>query len=176
MVHGWKKATSVRVFMCIDGRTRDAAMIHRNWQQTLIQLRIEAKIHVVIWDQPISPSGSSFASADSVSGNNDPEVTFGMSSDWAHSSGFDDSFRSSNFTERRNQPFDPLDINFLSNVNSMISEHSVNTAVIFLYLPTPPSNSKSEKEKYLKKLDILTANLPPTLLVHGISPVTSTTL
>jgi potassium/chloride transporter 9 len=176
MVPGWKKSTSVRVFMCIDGRTKDAAMIHRNWQQTLIQLRIEAKIHVVIWDNPLSPTSEVKSVDNSFTGSEDPEVTFGMSSDWAQSSGFEESFRSTTSTERRNQPFDPLDVNFLKNVNSMISEHSNNTAVIFLYLPTPPSKSKSEKKQYLEKLDILTASLPPTLLVHGISPVTSTTL
>lgn len=185
MVPGWKKATTVRVFMCIDGRSKDAAMIHRNWEQTLIQLRIEAKIHVVIWDEfsssSLTPSSqSSFPGMESADSN---EVTFDMTGEWdshSASSGFHDTLRST--TERRNMNNVKDEASFLKNVNEMISEHSSSTAVTFLYLPTPPASgnnskkSSQEKKAYLEKLDILTANLPPTLLVHGISPVTSTTL
>lgn len=164
MVPGWKKASTVRVFMCVDSKVRDASLIHRNWEQMLQMLRIEAAIHVVIWDHVTSPLET-----------DDVGVQFAAVSDL--SSGFGDSLRSSGpvATERRHFPLNPKDENFLKNVNTMIQEHSNTTAVVFLYLPMP-STHKQERKNYLQRLDTLTANLPPTLLVHGISPVTSITL
>ena len=163
MVPGWKKASTVRVFMCVDSKVRDASLIHRNWEQMLQMLRIEAAIHVVVWDHVTSPLESS----------DEPNVHFATASDL--SSGIDESFQSRVSTERRRFTLNPKDDSFLKNVNSMIQEHSNSTAVVFMYLPMP-STHKQERKHYLQQLDTLTANLPPTLLVHGISPVTSITL
>ena len=44
-----------------------------------------------------------------------------------------------------------------------------------MYLPLPPS-SQSLADDYLEQLTQLTDNLPPTVLVHGLNPETSTTL
>ena len=59
-------------------------------------------------------------------------------------------------------------------INHMLLEHSSsNTAVVFLYLPLPPNERNHE---YMSALSTVTDSLPPTVLVHGISPVTSTNL
>jgi hypothetical protein len=58
-------------------------------------------------------------------------------------------------------------------VNQLLREHSEQTAACFLYLPVPPHG---DDPTYLQLLTELTADLPPTILVHGVSPVTSTTL
>lgn len=178
MVPGWKKATSVRVYLCIDSKQSDASLIHRQWEQLLAMLRIDATIHVVIWDHVTSPLDQSLDEISPGNLNSTPVVSYQQPSPTIEiTQSFEESFRSEvgEVVERRNQPFDPSDGNFLRNVNSMIQEHSSSTAVIFLYLPVPPAK-KSQRADYLSKLDILTKDLPPTLLVHGISPVTSTTL
>nr|CAD7597747.1 unnamed protein product [Timema genevievae] len=66
-------------------------------------------------------------------------------------------------------------------VNQLIQEHCKNTTATFIYLPAPPALESSEEEEliylqYLHLLTKLTFDLPPTILVHGVSAVTSTTL
>ena len=63
----------------------------------------------------------------------------------------------------------------ITGMNSLIKEHSVNSAVVFSHLPTPPT-ADTMYEEYLHRLTLLTDGLPPTVLVHGLSPVMSTTL
>lgn len=64
---------------------------------------------------------------------------------------------------------------FLHAVNRLLKEHSTSAAVRFLYLPCPPANS-SQSQQYLAQLDTLTQGLGPTLLIHGLTPVTCTEL
>nr|XP_042905944.1 solute carrier family 12 member 9 [Parasteatoda tepidariorum] len=68
-----------------------------------------------------------------------------------------------------------INMSYISGVNALIRQQSSQTSVLFIYLPPPPQSSKLQLN-YLQHLDALTVNLPPTLLVHGINPVTSTAL
>lgn len=61
-----------------------------------------------------------------------------------------------------------------SSVKQTIRQNSEQTALTFVYLPPPPRARNSSH--YLQYLTELTADLPPTVLVHGVSAVTSTTL
>lgn len=69
---------------------------------------------------------------------------------------------------------------FRCRANQIIRERSDQTAVSFIYLAAPPqigtSDFKERSARYIELLTELTAELPPTILVHGISTVTSTTL
>lgn len=87
---------------------------------------------------------------------------------------------------------------YMQRINQMIRDNSNSTAVTFMYLPPPPNNSANFKakcsnylvscasfcddEKFLMKLTFqdllseLTYDLPPTIMVHGLSTVTSTSL
>lgn len=65
---------------------------------------------------------------------------------------------------------------FVSAVNEMIRRNSADTAVSFLNLPLPPPSHTQKHEEYMEGLRLLTADLPPTLLVHGLSSVISTAL
>uniref|UniRef100_A0A672PMR1 Solute carrier family 12 member 9 n=1 Tax=Sinocyclocheilus grahami TaxID=75366 RepID=A0A672PMR1_SINGR len=60
-------------------------------------------------------------------------------------------------------------------LNALLREHSSTAAVRFLYLPHPPSSSELSQQ-YLTQLDTLTRDLGPTLLIHGVTPVTCTDL
>ena len=71
---------------------------------------------------------------------------------------------------------DRLTPEYLTAMNQLIRSHTSNTAVCFLYLPKVPKDMGTLHAKYLKHLDQLTDKLPPTVLVHGIHPVTSTSL
>lgn len=64
---------------------------------------------------------------------------------------------------------------YLSAVNHLIHEQSSTSTVRFLYLPRPPADT-SLYLRYLEQLEVLTRGLGPTLLVHGVSAVTSTEL
>uniref|UniRef100_A0A0K2T689 Solute carrier family 12 member 9 n=1 Tax=Lepeophtheirus salmonis TaxID=72036 RepID=A0A0K2T689_LEPSM len=68
----------------------------------------------------------------------------------------------------------PKSMNDGKMVNQLLSFHSHETAVTFLCLPLPPKDE--DDETYLRFIKDLTNELPPTVLVHGISPVISTTL
>nr|XP_033330833.1 solute carrier family 12 member 9 [Megalopta genalis] len=69
---------------------------------------------------------------------------------------------------------------YILSVNQLIRQYSSQTATTFIYLPAPPASNTWDEEtmyrQYLQLLTELTADLPPILLVHGVSAVTSTTL
>lgn len=65
---------------------------------------------------------------------------------------------------------------YLLNANTIIRQQSENTALTLIYLPLPQSSDAESSALYLQYLTELTADLPATVLVHGISTVTSTTL
>lgn len=85
--------------------------------------------------------------------------------------GFD---KSVNYPESRMQEYNEIDEDLVDALNKMIVSYSSRTALSFLYLPRPPTDGG--EEKYLQQLDQLSVNLPPTVFVHGLHPVTSTTL
>jgi potassium/chloride transporter 9 len=72
------------------------------------------------------------------------------------------------------QEYKEMGNEFVKAVNEKIKSFSIRTALTFLYLPLPPSGGG--EEVYLRQLDELSDSLPPTVFVHGLHPVTSTTL
>lgn len=77
--------------------------------------------------------------------------------------------------ERSAEPSTALSEEFLSAVNSMLKEHSSQATVRFLYLPQPPAR-QSQSQRFLAQLEAVTNGLGPTLLTHGVTPVTYTDL
>lgn len=71
--------------------------------------------------------------------------------------------------------FEHLCENYITEVNRLIRENSVNTALSFMNLPFPPPDP-SQYKNYIKYLTNFTENLKPTVLIHGVSTVTTTNL
>lgn len=69
---------------------------------------------------------------------------------------------------------------YMQRVNQVIRDRSDQTALSFIYLAAPPQTTLPDFHDrsacYVELLSELTAELPPTILVHGVSTVTSTTL
>ncbi|XP_034097326.1 solute carrier family 12 member 9 [Drosophila albomicans] len=69
---------------------------------------------------------------------------------------------------------------YMQRVNQIIRDRSDQTALSFIYLAAPPNPTlpdfNDRSASYVELLTELTAELPPTILVHGVSTVTSTTL
>ncbi|XP_041479609.1 solute carrier family 12 member 9-like [Lytechinus variegatus] len=64
---------------------------------------------------------------------------------------------------------------YLLALNQMVRDHTASTAVVFGYLPLPPADPQYHMT-YLHHLNLLTKDLPPSVLVHGFSEVTSTVM
>uniref|UniRef100_A0A674NHZ8 Solute carrier family 12 member 9 n=1 Tax=Takifugu rubripes TaxID=31033 RepID=A0A674NHZ8_TAKRU len=69
-----------------------------------------------------------------------------------------------------------LSDNYLLAVNQLIlTTAQPAPAVRFLYLPRPPADTR-RYATYLRQLELLTQDLGPTLLIHGVTPVITTDL
>lgn len=69
-----------------------------------------------------------------------------------------------------------LSDDYLSAVNKLILDPArPPPAVRFLYLPRPPADTR-RYTTYLHQLELLTQDLGPTLLIHGVTPVITTDL
>ena len=78
-----------------------------------------------------------------------------------------------NYSDSRMQEYNEVTGDFLRAVNRLIVSYSSRTAVSFMYLPRPPQD---KHKQYMAQLEGLSEDLPPTVYVHGLHPVTSTTL
>lgn len=159
MVRAWRKAT-LRLFLCVEagGSVRN---IEEKLGHLLSELRIKAELHPVNWDQQVAlhwQRQAEFGSQKAAAGGGEEDE------------GEDDYVNSfpSNATR--------LSDDFLLAVNRLIQDSgSPAPAVRFLYLPRPPADTR-RYATYLRQLELLTQDLGPTLLVHGVTPVITTDL
>ncbi|XP_068135431.1 solute carrier family 12 member 9-like [Hyperolius riggenbachi] len=147
MVRSWKKS-KLRLFLCIerDGGLRGQEV---KLKQLLKELRIKASIHTVIWDPVVALHWHKQV-------NSDPAEEAYL-----------------------NYPNNSLKISddYLEAVNKMIlGQNPMAPPVVrFLYLPRPPADT-AVYNRFLHQVEMISRNLGPTLLIHGVTPVTSTEL
>uniref|UniRef100_A0A6Q2Y7D7 Solute carrier family 12 member 9 n=1 Tax=Esox lucius TaxID=8010 RepID=A0A6Q2Y7D7_ESOLU len=147
MANRWRHAR-MRIFLCVEAESSDQGWVvkEETYRELLRKLRIRASIKIVPWDSVVHLYRPK-RSQDQELG--EPE---GLTK------------TTPNLSE-----------DFLSAVNNLLKENSAQAAVRFLYLPRPPTQS-SQSQQYLSQLEAMTYGLGPTLLIHGLTPVTCTEL
>ncbi|XP_048884975.1 solute carrier family 12 member 9-like [Brienomyrus brachyistius] len=159
MASGWRRAR-LRIFLCVEAESGDQGWMAKEetLRDLLGKLRIRASIKIVGWDAVVRqyrPGGG--AGGERRAGTpGGGDVGEGELGGWA-----------------RQAP--GVSEEYLSSVNALVMEHSAQAAVRFLYLPRPPAGS-NQSQKYLSQLEVITNGLGPTLLIHGLTPVTCTEL
>ncbi|XP_065267154.1 solute carrier family 12 member 9-like [Emys orbicularis] len=146
MVRSWRHA-QLRLFLCVETGARTRGQEDK-LRQLLKELRIQAAIRMVPWDAVVALH-------------------------WQKQQ------------EQRARPAEAamnfpgnatcISDEYLKAANRLILEQSPSPTIRFLYLPRPPADT-SLYPSYLHQLELLTRDLGPTLLVHGVSAVTSTEL
>ncbi|XP_028817982.1 solute carrier family 12 member 9 isoform X1 [Denticeps clupeoides] len=155
MTRAWGKA-KLRLFLCVEeGRSLKGAK--QKLGLLLRELRMKADIHTITWDKQVElhwqRQSHRPAKEDQVGGEDD--------CDYANS-------YHSNTTRLSND--------YLQAVNRLILDQPhTPPAVRFLYLPRPPADT-GRYRSYLEQLELLTRDLGPTLLIHGVTPVITTDL
>ncbi|KAK3858599.1 hypothetical protein Pcinc_035222 [Petrolisthes cinctipes] len=147
MVSSWRKRTCLRVFLCVSSRDADPEAQKTQVHKMLHELRIQAVIMLVPWDN--ITKHLHLNSSEGLQPEAEAEADIG--------------------------PLSHLSDAYITGVNGLIVEQSVDTAVTFLYLPRPPDRPHLHA-RYLKLLTGITNGLTPTVMVHGISAVTTTNL
>lgn len=166
MVRAWRKAT-LRLFLCVE-EGRSVRGSEEKLRQLLKELRIKAQIYPVPWDQQVALHWQRQGewSKKNAPGSSEDE-TRQRAAEEENEDDFVNSFPS-NATR--------LSDDYLLAVNKLISDQArPPPAVRFLYLPRPPADTR-RYSAYLHQLDLLTQDLGPTLLIHGVTPVITTDL
>lgn len=150
MAGGWRRAR-IRIFLCAEAQSEDQSWREKEdrFRELLKKLRIRAEIKVVAWDVVVRLLGT----------DSDTTTTTGHLGE----------------LNGLTRPPQPITQEFLSAVNGLLKENSAEATVRFLYLPRPPAASE-QYQQYLAQLDTLSRDLGPTLLIHGLTPVTCTEL
>ncbi|XP_047450227.1 solute carrier family 12 member 9 [Mugil cephalus] len=170
MVKAWRKA-KLRLFLCVE-EGRSVRGSEEKLGQLLKELRIKARIHTVPWDQQVA-------------------LHWQRQGDWSKkqqsqslaSATEDDALRADEEDENEDDYVNSFPSNatrlsndYLSAVNKLILDQArPPPAVRFLYLPRPPADTR-RYTAYLHQLELLTQDLGPTLLIHGVTPVITTDL
>lgn len=157
MVRAWRKA-KLRLFLCVEeGRSLRGS--EEKLGQLLKELRIQAQVYPVPWDQQVAlhwqRQGQRAQRSQPPPGDEDENE------DYVNS-----------FPSNATRVSD----DYLLAVNQLIlSTAQPAPAVRFLYLPRPPADTR-RYATYLRQLELLTRDLGPTLLIHGVTPVITTDL
>ncbi|XP_036938590.1 solute carrier family 12 member 9-like [Acanthopagrus latus] len=143
----WSQAR-LRLFLCVEAGCSLRKEEDTKLQVMLKELRISAQVQMVPWDQVVALH-------------------------WQRQQEEEEAEREDGIQEFPNTPPQLAD-EYICAVNSLVRRHGApQPAVRFLYLPRPPADT-SYYHAYLHHLDLLSRDLGPTLLIHGVTPVVTT--
>nr|CAB3266105.1 solute carrier family 12 member 9-like [Phallusia mammillata] len=159
----WKKKTKLRIFLCVEpGDDSYVTPGDQELEEFLQTVRINAEIKQVTWSDPTTHPDDNLNSGDPTIQTPSKHVMQQDNGENLHAA--------HPMTKIVNdQP------KYLKRVNTLIRSQHEATAVTFLYLPAPPRDATKYKE-YNGMLTAVSDQLGPTLFVHGLSHVISTTL
>ncbi|KAM3605050.1 uncharacterized protein V6R79_019747 [Siganus canaliculatus] len=147
----WSQAR-LRLFLCVEAGCCLKEEEERKLHEMLRELRISAQVHMVAWDQVVALHWQRRArkeSGEPVESEEDGVQRFPTNA--------------AQLTEE-----------YVCAVNSLIRKHgSPQPAVRFLYLPRPPAGTNRYCH-YLHHMELLSRDLGPSLLIHGVTPVVTT--
>ncbi|KAJ8367850.1 hypothetical protein SKAU_G00078780 [Synaphobranchus kaupii] len=162
MVRAWRRAR-LRLFLCVEtGRSLRGS--EEKLGQLLKDLRISADVHMVPWDEVAVLHWQ----RQGKGGKKEDEEEVKEEKKDNKDEDEDDYVNSFPCNSTR------VSDEYLQAVNRLVREQArPPPAVRFLYLPRPPADTR-RYSSYLSQLDLLTRDLGPTLLIHGVTPVITT--
>ncbi|XP_003968785.2 solute carrier family 12 member 9 [Takifugu rubripes] len=165
MVRAWRKA-KLRLFLCVE-EGQSVRGSEEKLGQLLKELRIKAQVYPVPWDQQVALHWQRQGERVQKPQSPDASAEEKERAEEEEEEEYVNSFPS-NATR--------LSDNYLLAVNQLIlTTAQPAPAVRFLYLPRPPADTR-RYATYLRQLELLTQDLGPTLLIHGVTPVITTDL
>lgn len=155
----------LRLFLCVEARGSLKAQEEddeRQLQAMLAELRVTATVHTVEWDEVVALHWQRREAAETYGNNNNHEV--------------DGRGRGSIGEDALPTNVSLITEEYIRAVNGLIRQHGTpQPAVRFLYLPRPPADTRSYAT-YLQHMELLSRDLGPTMLIHGVTPVVTTDL
>ncbi|XP_041093156.1 solute carrier family 12 member 9 [Polyodon spathula] len=158
MVPSWR-AAQLRIFLCVESGDDSWVRKEAKLRELLGKLRIKATIKIVAWDAVAA-----------LHWHNQPRAATP-----GHANGEAERSLADAPTAASATNLGRVSEEYLAAVNQLVRDQAVNTAVSFLYLPRPPADT-AQYDRYLEQLDRVTQDLGPSLLIHGLTPVTCTEL
>ncbi|KAM7413642.1 hypothetical protein PAMA_020838 [Pampus argenteus] len=169
MVRAWRKAT-LRLFLCVE-EGRSVRGSEEKLGQLLKELRIKAQVYPVPWDQQVALHWQRQGEWSKNQPSQSPATTKEEKKQQTEEEENEDDYVNS-FPSNTTR----LSDDYLAAVNKLILDQArPPPAVRFLYLPRPPADTR-RYTAYLRHLELLTEDLGPTLLIHGVTPVITTDL
>ncbi|XP_057693985.1 solute carrier family 12 member 9 isoform X2 [Corythoichthys intestinalis] len=167
MVRSWRKAT-LRLFLCVE-EGRSVRGLEEKLGQLLKELRIKAQIYPVPWDQQVALHWQRQSELEKRQSSQSPDAIKEEKKLRKDEEEDEDEY-GNRFPSNSMR----LSDDYLSAVNQLILDQAQPPpAVRFLYLPRPPADTR-RYNSYLNQLELLTHDLGPTLLIHGVTPVITT--
>ncbi|XP_056613008.1 solute carrier family 12 member 9-like [Triplophysa dalaica] len=161
MTRAWQKAR-LRLFLCVEAGRSLKGTEHK-LGLLLKELRMKAEIRTVPWDAQVALHWQRQTGSESHREEEPESDVGGVEPDTEYANSFQSN------TSR-------VSDEYLQAVNKLILDQPLGPpAVRFLYLPRPPADT-SRYHDYLHQLEVLTRDLGPTLLIHGVTPVITTDL
>nr|XP_019957517.1 PREDICTED: solute carrier family 12 member 9-like [Paralichthys olivaceus] len=163
----WNQAR-LRLFLCVEAGCSLQVEEETKLRVMLKKLRISAQVQMVAWDEVVALHWQ--RQGEREKGN------------LAESAQSEEKMEQEERAQKEdgNEMFPnnaaQLTDEYICAVNNLILRHGApKPAVRFLYLPRPPADI-NRYCAYLHQVDLLSRDLGPTLLIHGVTPVVTTDL